>query len=104
MATREWFRGFFDDTYLEILTAQKSTRQTRAEVDFLTKALRLKPGGCVLDVPCCFGRHAVELARRGYSVVAVDPSRAMLREARRRYPHRERSRFSRGDSRRLTYR
>ena len=58
MATREWFRGFFDDTYLEILTAQKSTRRTRAEVDFLTKALRLKPGGRVLDVPCGFGRHA----------------------------------------------
>jgi len=104
MATREWFRGFFDDTYLEILTAQKSTRQTRAEVDFLTKALRLKPGGRVLDVPCGFGRHAGELARRGYSVVGVDLSRAMLREARRRYHERERLRFARGDMRRLPYR
>ena len=104
MATREWFRGFFDDTYVEILKAQKSAQQTRAEVDFLTQALRLKPGGRVLDVPCGFGRHAGELARRGHSVVGVDLSRAMLREARRRYREHERLRFVRGDMRRLAYR
>src|SRR3989454_6765716 len=34
MAAREWFRGFFDNTYLEILKAQRGTKRTRAEVDF----------------------------------------------------------------------
>lgn len=104
MAAGEWFCRFFDDTYLEILKAQKGPERTRAEVDFLTKALRLKPGDRVLDVPCGFGRHSGELARRGYSVVGVDLSRAMLREARHRYHERERLRFVRGDMRRLSYR
>ncbi len=104
MAAGEWFCRFFDDTYLEILKAQKGTEGTRAEVDFLTKALRLKPGDRVLDVPCGFGRHSGELARRGYSVVGVDLSRAMLRDARHRYHERERLRFVRGDMRRLSYR
>jgi len=51
MAAREWFRGFFDNTYLEILKAQRGTKRTRAQVDFLTKVLRLTRGARVLDVP-----------------------------------------------------
>ncbi len=104
MAAREWFRGFFDNTYLEILKAQRGTKRTRAEVDFLTKVLRLTRGARVLDVPCGFGRHSGELARRGYSVVGVDLSPAMLREARRLHRESERLRFVRRDMRRLAYR
>jgi len=104
MVAREWFRGFFDDTYLEILKAQRGTKRTRAEVDFLMKALRLKRGARVLDVPCGFGRHSGELARRGYSVVGVDLSSAMLREARRRHREGDRLSFVRRDMRRLSYR
>src|SRR5438309_5964637 len=100
MAAREWFRGFFDNTYLEILKAQRGTKRTRAEVDFLTKVLRLTRGARVLDVPCGFGRHSGELARRGYSVVGVDLSPAMLREARRLHREGERLRFVRRDMRR----
>jgi SAM-dependent methyltransferase len=103
MVAPEWFRGFFDDTYLEILKAQGGTKRTRAEVDFLVKALRLKLGARVLDVPCGFGRHSGELARRGYSVVGVDLSPTMLREARRRHREGERLRFVRHDMRRLSY-
>jgi len=29
LAAREWFRGFFDDTYLEILKAQGGMKRTR---------------------------------------------------------------------------
>ncbi len=48
MAAREWFRGFFDATYVEILKAQKGAGLTRAEVDFVVRALRLRPGARVL--------------------------------------------------------
>ena len=103
MATHEWFRHFFDDTYLEIIKAQRDTKRTKAEVDFVTKVLALRPGARILDVPCGFGRHSAELARRGYSVIGVDLSGVMLREARRRYREGERLRFVRGDMRRLPY-
>ena len=43
-ATAEWFRGFFDDTYLEILKAQGGMKLTRPEVDFLTKVLDTRHG------------------------------------------------------------
>src|SRR5947207_15624617 len=103
MATHEWFRHFFDDTYLEIIKAQRDTKRTKAEVDFVTKVLALRPGARILDVPCGFGGHSAELARRGYSVIGVDLPGVMLREARLRYSEGDRPRFVRGDMRRLTY-
>lgn len=52
---------------------------------FVLEALALAPpGGRALDVACGRGRHAVALARRGYSVDAVDVSPTALAEARAR--------------------
>lgn len=59
------------------------TRNTKAEVDFILKELKLKPGVRLLDVGCGTGRHAVEFARRGYKVTGVDLSMRMLAEAKR---------------------
>jgi SAM-dependent methyltransferase len=102
-APREWFRGFFDETYLATDRPALTPRRTRAEVDFAERALRLRPGARVLDVPCGFGRHSGELARRGYTVVGVDLSPLMLREARRAHREGKRLRFVQTDMRRLTY-
>ena len=51
----------------------------------------LHAGGCtapadILDAGCGTGRHAEELARRGYNVALVDASEALLAQARRRLP------------------
>ncbi|HKZ05452.1 MAG TPA: class I SAM-dependent methyltransferase [Methylomirabilota bacterium] len=103
-APREWFRGFFDETYLATDRPALTPRRTRAEVDFAEHVLELRPGARVLDVPCGFGRHAAELARRGYSAVGVDLSPLMLRVARRDHREGPRLRFVRQDMRRLAYR
>jgi SAM-dependent methyltransferase len=50
------------------------TKGTVQEVDFLVDALALRPGMRLLDAGCGPGRHALELARRGISVVGVDTS------------------------------
>jgi SAM-dependent methyltransferase len=50
------------------------TKGTGQEVDFLVAALGLEPGMRVLDVGCGPGRHAHELARRGFTVHGVDIS------------------------------
>jgi SAM-dependent methyltransferase len=116
VAARDWFRTFFDAEYVRFLRAQKSAGATRAEVAFVRKALALRPGARVLDVPCGFGRHARQLAREGFpraaarrarsvsgfDVVGVDLSPAMIAEARRGGTA-PRLHFVRGDMRRLAF-
>ncbi len=58
------------------------TKNTLNEVDFLIDELGLSPGDSVLDVACGTGRHAVELASRGYQVTGIDISAGMLAQAK----------------------
>lgn len=104
MARRQWFERFFDADYVALLRDMHPPRQTRREVDFLVRSLRLPAGARVLDVPCGYGRHAAELARRGFRVSGVDLSRAMLAEARRRWTEGNNLRFILKDMRRLDFR
>ena len=80
MSENSFFRP--DSPYLghPLLTAERSA----SEVDFLESVWPIKPGARILDVGCGFGRHSVELARRGYAVVGIDPAAAMIEAARRR--------------------
>lgn len=55
---------------------------TREEVDFIVAALGLRGGERVLDLACGFGRHSLELARRGFSVLGVDVTAAYVEDAR----------------------
>ena len=55
---------------------------TREEVDFVVEALALEGGERVLDLACGYGRHSLELARRGYDVVGVDITPAYIADAR----------------------
>ena len=100
----EWFTRFFDTAYVAQLREEKSPADTRAEVDFLLRRLHLPRGARILDVPCGYGRHAAALARRGFRVVGVDLSRAMIAEGRRRFTEGPRLRLQRADMRRLAYR
>jgi len=101
---REWFRRFFDAHYVATLIDEKPPKQTRVEVDFLLRALRLPLRARILDVACGYGRHAGELARRGFRVVGVEMSRAMLAEAQRRFTGGPDLRFIQQDMRRIAFR
>jgi cyclopropane fatty-acyl-phospholipid synthase-like methyltransferase len=57
------------------------TENTLAEVDFILEEQKLPPNSHILDMGCGTGRHAVELARRGYRITGVDISSGMLAEA-----------------------
>lgn len=74
--------GFFGphSPYLShpLLTDERTT----AEVNRLVVALGLGSGAPVLDVGCGFGRHSLELARRGFRPTGVDPSQTMIDAAR----------------------
>ncbi len=78
-----WFETFFHDIALDLWRAAASPEQTRAEVDFLERALQLTPGARVLDVACGLGRHSIELAARGHRPLGVDVSHEALAQARK---------------------
>lgn len=51
---------------------QSWVEDTKRQVDFLIEKLGLKSGAKILDLACGFGRHSLELARRGFDVTGVD--------------------------------
>lgn len=58
--------------------------RTKKEIDFILSQIDLPPEGRILDVGCGPGRHGIELARRGYQVVGIDPSETMIHAAQMR--------------------
>ncbi|MDJ0896563.1 MAG: class I SAM-dependent methyltransferase [Alphaproteobacteria bacterium] len=56
---------------------------TACEVDEIERLLGLRPADRILDIGCGTGRHAVDLAKRGYRVVGIDIAEAYLAEAAR---------------------
>jgi SAM-dependent methyltransferase len=100
---KPWFVDLFDEDYLRTLPFL-TPQATQAEAEFVIDAMGLAPGAQVLDVGCGYGRHAMELAARGYHVVGLDLSTPLLvrggEEAHRRGLS---INFIRGDMRELDF-
>ena len=62
---------------------QSWVENTGNEVDFMIRTMGLTGRERILDLACGFGRHALEFARRGYSVVGVDLTTAYIEDARK---------------------
>ncbi len=77
----QWFETFFQGVAVEFWIRAIPPTVTFQEADFLEQALEISPGAKLLDVPCGHGRHAIELARRGYRVTGVDLSPEALESA-----------------------
>ena len=75
----EW--EIFFDAHAPVYMENSFTKNTKKEVDFILQELKLPPGSNILDIGCGTGRHALELARRGYLVTGVDISSGMLAQA-----------------------
>jgi SAM-dependent methyltransferase len=82
-AAPDWWQTWFGPGYLAVYDAFLAER-TPVEVDQIEALLQLRPLRRILDLPCGQGRHAIELARRGYQVTGVDLSQYMLGVARER--------------------
>ena len=68
----DWPIAFFDDDYLKLYAPRLTEERTRLEAEFMVGALALKQGARVCDLACGTGRHAIEMARRGYRVTGFD--------------------------------
>ena len=100
---KPWFVDLFDEDYLRTLPFL-TPQATQAEAEFAIDAMGLAAGAQVLDVGCGYGRHAMELAARGFHVVGLDLSTPLLvrggEEAHRRGLT---INFIRGDMRELDF-
>jgi len=75
--TKQWFEEIFDDDYLRTLPFL-TAKQTEREAGFIAESLAVPSGGAVLDLACGYGRHAMELAAKGYKVTGLDLSLPLL--------------------------
>jgi SAM-dependent methyltransferase len=80
MTERNEWEEFFDG-HAPVYMDNPFTKNTVEEIDFVLRELSPPEHSHILDVGCGTGRHAIELARRGYRVTGVDISSGMLTEA-----------------------
>ena len=82
--------GFFGSFYMDgdaskegylIEKKQGLDERTETEVDGVIKLLSLESGANILDCPCGYGRHSIELVRRGFKVVGSDINSIHLQKA-----------------------
>jgi len=81
--TWTWENPEAQELFIELIKFPDES-QSSHEVDQMEKLLDLQPPMRVLDLGCGKGRHALELARRGYQVTAIDVASVYLQHAQRR--------------------
>lgn len=77
-----WYKDWFGEDYLKVYP-HRDEAEAKRQVDFVARILEFKPKQKILDLGCGNGRHANELARRGYDVTCLDLSAELLSVARR---------------------
>ncbi|MBN1571016.1 MAG: class I SAM-dependent methyltransferase [Acidobacteria bacterium] len=80
---RRWYEELFAN-YAKTYDKETFTAGTMGEVDFLENEFHFDKTKSILDIGCGTGRHAIELARRGYTVTGIDLSAAQLARAGRK--------------------
>jgi 2-polyprenyl-3-methyl-5-hydroxy-6-metoxy-1,4-benzoquinol methylase len=83
MTMSDWPRRFFSDLYGRVLAAQFTREQSEKQARVVARALQLRKGMRVLDIPCGLGRLTLPLARRGLEMTGVDLTESYIRKARR---------------------
>jgi len=100
---RQWFEELFNDDYARTLPKLDEPYLER-EVGFIEDALGCDKGATILDLGCGPGEQAVALAARGYEVIGIDLSLAMLARASDEASEKsQRINFLQGDMRDLTF-
>ncbi len=82
--------GFFGFFYMDGDASQEGylfekkqslKERTKTEAEGVIKLLSIKSGNSILDCPCGYGRHSIELARRKFEVTGSDINSVHLQKA-----------------------
>lgn len=80
---KQWYEELFENYGMKY-DNECYTQGTIGECDFIEKEICYDKNLKILDIGCGTGRHAIELTKRGYSVVGVDLSASQLERARQK--------------------
>lgn len=98
----DWDEVFDVDDYHHFYEDTLQAERTPHQVDMLCAHLAILPGMRILDIGCGHGRHALEFARRGFSIVGIDRMAGFLEMAKRDAAKEDLDvRFELGDAREL---
>jgi SAM-dependent methyltransferase len=77
-----WYEELFDQDYDRVYFPTFTAERNSAEADFIEAVLQIPQGGQVFDLACGHGRHSLELAKRGYSLLGLDLSSRFIEMAK----------------------
>jgi ubiquinone/menaquinone biosynthesis C-methylase UbiE len=79
----KWYKEFFEEMGIEY-EDYPFTKDTENEVAWMIKEYLTNPEMKILDVGCGTGRHAINLATKGYkNITGIDLSPSLIRAAKR---------------------
>jgi 2-polyprenyl-3-methyl-5-hydroxy-6-metoxy-1,4-benzoquinol methylase len=79
----QWYEELFTN-YAATYDKEVFTQGTLQETDFLEQELNHDKNKRILDIGCGTGRHAIELAKRGYTVTGIDLSESQINRAKQK--------------------
>lgn len=79
-----WFEEWFDSPLYEKLYVNRDESEALQLIEFLQETLSLHACSHILDLGCGRGRHAINLARKGYQVTGIDLSIQAIQTAKKK--------------------
>jgi SAM-dependent methyltransferase len=76
-----WYKEWFSSENYLIVYKHRDESEAERLVELIVNNFNFKNETSVLDMACGAGRHAIEFAKRGFNVTAVDLSQTLLVEA-----------------------
>ena len=82
MSEKPWFKDWFNSPYYHQLYFQRDEQEAAEFINKLIQHLKPPSRAEMLDVACGKGRHAIQLASKGFNVTGIDLSTDSIREAK----------------------
>lgn len=76
-----WIEDFFENFYPDLIPYFCHNIDTPAETEKIKKYLGLDKSHSILDIPCGYGRHCIELTRQGYQVTGLEYTSSQIEMA-----------------------
>ena len=100
---KQWYEDLFVN-YGVKYDNECFTQGTVGKCDFIEKEIEYNKATKILDIGCGTGRHSIELAKRGYSVVGIDLSESQLKRAQEKAAEQKlKIDFQKHDARKLPF-